>query len=309
MAKEQTHLSPKWRITYHPRHVTIIPKPSRYKTRSLNLRGSNPSIGLNAQHKGIVSSNAARKIRTAIDWLLASADTKYLYSKKTGKYHPWQINFCTLTLPTQGNKSDKQIKQILNAWLQVAKYEFDLKSYIWKAEPQKRGTIHIHLTSDCFMWHKKVRFTWNRLLKKHGLLNGHEDPNSTDIHSTYKIKNMSAYLCKYFTKGKEGERTIEGRLWGCSRSLSKARGIRFEMDWAEKKNEEYFLLQDSVKRYAKDFCDSYYMKNDWYKSLQDCELKRLFDARRRLIRKKKLKDQFEVYSMETGEFSSVNKIP
>lgn len=256
--------------------------------------------GIINQHKGLVSPNARRKIRTAIDWLIASADEKYLFSKKTGQYHSWKISFCTLTLPTQGELGDIEIKHILNAWLTFAKYAFGLKSYIWKAEPQARGTIHIHITSDCFMWHKTVRDSWNKLLKKYQLLNGHEDPNSTDIHSTYKIKNIAAYLCKYFTKQSEDRRAIKGRLWGCSRTLSNARGIRFEMPWSDMKYEVYHMRKEAIHVHQKDYCESFYMRNNYLRDMPACKLKSIFQARARMIRKTRYLNQFEVFSMETG---------
>lgn len=292
---------PQYRLTYHPRHVTIIPRPYRSSSRTLNLRNVMSADGLIKQHKGKVSPNAKRKIRTAIDWLIASAEPKLLYSKKTGRTHTWFLSFCTLTLPTQGEMSDKQVKAILNSWLQYAKYQFGLRSYIWKAEPQARGTIHIHITSDCFMWHKKVRHSWNRLLAKNGLLNGHSDPNSTDIHSTYKVKNLAAYLCKYFTKEGDERRAIEGRLWGCSQSLSNARGIRFNVRSADMRAEASILAEDARHVYAKDFCTSFYMPDKFLDKLPACKLRTLYNARRRHIRKKRYTTQFEVYSMETGE--------
>ena len=246
---------PIYRVTYHPKHVTVIPRPYTGGRRLLNLSMSTPAGGLIRQHNGKVSPNAKRKIRSAIDWLLISAGDKYLYSKKDHSFFKWKISFCTLTLPTQADYTDKQIKELLNAWLQFAKYAFGLRSYIWKAEPQARGAIHIHITSDCFMWHTKVRHSWNKILRKHNLLNGHEDPNSTDIHSTYKIKNLSAYLCKYFCKESENRRSIGGRLWGCSQSLSKNRGIRFEMKSKDAQMEKEALWQEAKEYFKHDYCD------------------------------------------------------
>jgi len=69
----------------------------------------------------------------------------------------------------------------------------------------------------------------------YGNLSKWRDPNTTDIHSLRKVKNAAAYIAKYMSKeSKEREedyryelkeRRIKGRLWGCSQSLSKLKGI------------------------------------------------------------------------------------
>jgi hypothetical protein len=278
--------------------------PSKHHHRILNFGKSRENANLEVKHKGVVSSNAKRKIRSCVDWLLASADEKFLYSKKYNKFFSWKISFLTLTIPTQKNLSDKEIKRILNAWLQVAKYTFGLKSYIWKAEKQKRGAVHIHLTSDCFLWHTKVRYTWNRLLAKSGLLNGHENPNSIDIHSVYKVRNMAAYLCKYFCKdGAEGG-VVDGRLWGCSRTLSNAYSVRCEMGYRDMVGERLGLEQDAIFVKKHDYCTVFYLKDAWFMQLPDCRLRSIIFARLRLIRKPRDGVNAEIFCNQTGQILS-----
>ena len=78
--------------------------------------------------------------------------------------------------------------------------------YIWKAERQKRGAIHYHITSNKFIHYQELRNKWNWLLSKHGLNESyvkehqHNNANSTDVHSVKNIKNLAPYLIKYFTK-------------------------------------------------------------------------------------------------------------
>lgn len=298
----------KWRVSYHPRHANVMVSPSRYSHRVLNLGSNQRKGGLETKHNGQVSANSRRKIRTAIDWLIEAADEKLLYSKKHKSFYKWKINFATLTLPTQGELDDKQVKRIVNAWLQYAKYAFGLRSYIWKAEPQKRGVIHIHITSDCFMWHKTVRQSWNKLLRKYQLLNGHEDPNSTDIHSTYKVKNMAAYLCKYFTKADSDGRVIGGRLWSCSRTLSNARGIRFEMNTEEMRGESAYLADEAEFVNQRDYCTSYYLTNGHLARLGECRLRDIYRARCKLIRKPEVKNQYEIWSIDGQDLSMDSRI-
>jgi len=203
-----------------PDMLTVTPYSWERRTFNTSSTWTTTDIPLDRSHKNKISMHARRKIIKALVWLLASADEKVLYSQKTQRFHKFKITFCTLTLPVQGNKSDTDIKKILNSWLMNAKHEFGLNNYIWRAELQKRGVIHFHITSDCFMHWQRVRFTWNRLLAKHGIIERGGNPNSTDIHSVKKIKDIKRYLIKYFTKNGKDEREIKGRLWGCSRELS-----------------------------------------------------------------------------------------
>src|SRR5574338_990275 len=50
-------------------------------------------------HGGTLSKKALSKMGNAIDWLLASATEKKVFSKKYNSYFKFRINFVTLTLP------------------------------------------------------------------------------------------------------------------------------------------------------------------------------------------------------------------
>jgi len=290
-------------------------------------------------HGGRISQSSARKIRNAIEWLLAAADEKIVYSKRTKRYHKWKLSFLTLTLPTQGNTTDIQVKSILNSFLTLAKYNYGLHSYIWKAEPQSRGVIHFHITSDCYMWKNSVRYEWNRLLAKSGLLNGHHDPPSTKIHSTYRVSNMAAYLTKYFIKpptafavppfkpkfdglavSKRGNdeisfsfpeklfyiRPISGRLWGCSQSLSKARSLAYIV-----KNDEMRALNQEIRdsgaiEKQKEYCNFFILPSDYYKKLSFGQLKHDYLEHLYKIRKTRNLNQYEIYNTE-GDLMSDRK--
>jgi len=101
-----------------------------------------------------------------------------------------------------------------------------LNNYVWKLEFQKNGKLHVHLTTDSFINHSELRFYWNNLLKKNGYLDKfisehkHDNPNSTDVHSVWKVKNLGAYIAKYLAKNEDSEGVINGRIWGCNYELS-----------------------------------------------------------------------------------------
>lgn len=340
MAKVKKAYDQRFRFSFSPSAAVVMAAPSKSYNRQLNLQSKSSSQGLVQMHGGRISANSSRKIRNAIDWLLASAEEKYLYSKKNNRFYTWKLSFLTLTLPTQGNMTDTQVKSILNSFLTLAKYNYGLHSYIWKAEPQSRGVIHFHLTSDCYMWKNSVRFEWNRLLSKHGLNNGHSDAPSTKIHSTYRVKNMAAYLTKYFIKppakftsppfkakygglaiSYKGDpdkvsinwqnifyvRPISGRLWGCSHSLSEARSLSYTVDTSEMRAMNSELRQAKTKEVQKTYCNFHHLPADYYDKLSYGQLKHDYNVHRLKIRKVKDFHQFELYGPD-GEIITDQKI-
>ena len=246
-------------------------------------------------HSGEMSPQAKQKLRTAVDWLYCSAKEKWSYSKTTNKYHKWKLNFITLTLPTQSGMNDKQVKSILNSWLMYAKTAYGLRSYVWRAEAQKNGNIHFHITSDCYIWKTSLQHSWNRLLKKNNLLNGHENPPSTKIHSVYKIKNMAAYLVKYFSKPQHESRIIQGRLWGCSQTLSSIKPFKHLMERRRAATLHENYRKECVKEISNEYVTTYLMPATYYGNTGDPDVEDWYNATRASVRKKRYLHQFEIY--------------
>jgi len=189
---------------------------------------------------GILSDSAQKKIRLAIDWLIFMSPSKRVYLKSQNKRFTFKINFITLTLPAKQFHSDGHIKsKMLDHFLQKLRRSHKMKFYLWKAETQINGNIHFHITTNVFIEYWLIRKYWNDILETHGYIkhysrnqkeyfaNGFkmsvnnydkrsfysqyksyvwnklinwQDPNSTDVHSVVNVKNLSAYLVKYFTK-------------------------------------------------------------------------------------------------------------
>lgn len=206
---------PEW--SFPPR-----PFSDRFLSNMKNLRTNS--------HGGAVSAKADKKIRHVINWLLLAAEKKRVYRLKDNSWFDFKINFITLTLPdTQRQISEPEFKQkLLNPFLVYARRFFKLKNYVWKIEYQQNGKLHLHLTSDTFIHHVKLRKCWNHILGANGFLadfsrkHGHANPNSTDVHSVRKIKNLAGYLCKYMAKQESVARKTKGRIWGCNYELSRA---------------------------------------------------------------------------------------
>lgn len=175
-----------------------------------------------------------------------------------------KLAFITLTvsdpneLLTAREAYHKIFKHLL-AWLRRTK---GVNTYVWKAELQKNGQIHYHITTPAFINCFELRDKWNNLQRKAGLLDsfkrkhGHDDANSTDIHAVNNVNDLAAYMIKYMCKeddttpaaqvnndkdfaaspaivfgaimsgypsNTKAERILDGKVWDCSANLSGAK--------------------------------------------------------------------------------------
>lgn len=218
-------------------YVVLSPIFERNTSRKSTLQKANERHLQDNSTKGQLSTKSISKLRNSINWLIHSSRPKRVYERTTKKTFSFNVNFITLTVPPQNksviNSSDFQ--KLLNTFLTYARKYYYLKNYVWKCELHKDGRIHIHITSDTFINYRSLRDCWNRILQKQMLLEDHYskfgnyNPNSTDIHSVYKVRNVAAYLAKYMSKSPELGELFKGRIWGCSISISQASKVRIEL--------------------------------------------------------------------------------
>lgn len=193
---------------------------ARFKANQQNLKENH--------HKGKVSAKAMKEIKNCVNWLVASAKHKTIYHAESKKYYTFKVNFITLTLPdTYHEINDTQLKkELLNPLLTTLRKGYGLKNYLWKLEFQQNGKLHVHLTTDTFIYWKDLRRLWNKRLTACGHMarfrdeNGHCDPNSTDVHAVYKINDIAAYISKYMSKNDDQLQKVKGRIWQCNFELS-----------------------------------------------------------------------------------------
>lgn len=213
-----------------PHYIVSLPAyHSDYKFKSVRQLANEANLKLN-QNGSDISQKSDKKIRSAINWLLVSAEDKKVYQKLKDRWFDFKVNFITLTLPdTQQQINNKAFKnELLEPWLNLMRTHYKLKNYVWKMEFQGNGKLHCHITTDTFIHYKVIQTSWNNLLRRNNYLIDfakkfeHSNPNSTDIHSVRKIKDLAAYLCKYMAKGTGSKETFEGRIWGCSQKISEA---------------------------------------------------------------------------------------
>jgi len=183
----------------------------------------------NNSTKGLLSPKAIKRLKSSINWLVVASEKKRYYSIKEKKHFHFKINFVTLTIPPQKGEmvTEKQFKTLLNTWLTYHRKYSGLNNYVWKIETHKDKTLHIHLSTDTFIYYKKVESSWNLILKRNGLLNAHfakygnYTPPSCQIKAVEKVRKLGAYMAKYMTKDNVEDRLFSGRVWGCSMKISK----------------------------------------------------------------------------------------
>lgn len=190
------------------------------------------------QYTGTLTPFAKKRLKRAIQLLVASSLPKEAINFKTGKTFKFKVNFITLTLPcAQGNISDKDLKRYgLDNWIKRMRRKYGLNNYVWRAERQKNGNLHFHMITDTYLRYDKIRDNWNDLLNHFNMIDefekkhGHRNPNSTDVHAIHKVKNLTQYFIKYMTKGCDQQDEINGKLWDCSRSLKLKKNCEMLMD-------------------------------------------------------------------------------
>jgi len=212
-------------------------------------------------YTGVLTTFARKKLKRAIQLLVASAEEKEAPNFKTGKVFKFKVNFLTFTLPAaQAEIGDKEIKHCLDNWIKRAKRKHNLRSYVWRAERQANGAIHFHMITDTYIHYQSIRDDWNSCLRPLGFIDkfkakhGHENPNSTDVHAVWKVRNLTQYFIKYMSKEhKEGEKPIDGKVWDCSKNLKTKNNCELILEnenrdkWEElRKDESLQILNDPL---------------------------------------------------------------
>jgi hypothetical protein len=189
-------------------------------------------------YRGNLSAGAISRLKKSFENLMEISDWKSVKVFKDIKRpngdmvkKPYQlkfrINFITLTLSApQGAVTDRQIYNIcFKPFLDAMRYRCPDVSYVWKAEVQRNGNIHFHITTNQYFDYRWVRSNWNKHQAKLGFIksfaekHGHTDPNSTDIKTVRQDGDLGAYMAKYICKKEAKKRTLGIKVWDCSSNL------------------------------------------------------------------------------------------
>lgn len=209
-------------------------------------------------YSGDITTGARKRMAKAITLMSQVVKPTWITNPVNQRDQLHRFSFVTLTIASSKLLTAREGYQLLlQHFLQWLRRTKGVELYVWKAELQKRGQLHYHLVFPNFIHYLEIRNKWNALQKEAGLLDdyarehGHFCPNSTDIHETYGVKNMRAYIMKEMGKAananrfrakqivesliqagevpecqKEqfiqeytGDLVMEGKVWDCSECL------------------------------------------------------------------------------------------
>lgn len=202
----------------------------------------------NKSYTGEFTNSAKRNLKSAIDFLLQITKPTKVKHPTKNKYYLHHLSVITLTIPTsEVIHPQEAYNKVLKPFLQYLTKTENVQHYIWKLEFQKRGQIHYHITLPNVIHWKLIRKKWNYLLNKNNYCKeyiekyGNNDPNSTDIHKVYKIKNIQSYLAKEFIKSAQQVnpnkdnytdeyKNISYKFWDSSITLKGNKYFKLEYD-------------------------------------------------------------------------------
>lgn len=184
----------------------------------------------NTAYSGNITNGSKKRLSKAVSLLVQSSPKQRVFNPVSGKFIYFKLSFITLTIPVQELLLSAKYchKNLLQPLLRKLRNKYGLKSYVWKCELQANGMVHYHLTSSLFIVHTDLRDEWNNILRREGLLKsfkakqGHDNPNSIDIHAVTKVKDMEAYLIKYIAKEYQNFKSLDSKVWDCSKNLKEA---------------------------------------------------------------------------------------
>lgn len=143
---------------------------------------------------------------------------KSIYNPKYKSKFNFRLSFLTLTLSSRQQHTDQILKaKLLHPFLDWCIKVHHVKNYVWKAERQRNGNLHIHLIIDKYIHYAIIRERWNKYQDTLGYINQHYidnasiktipnnivdylSVNSTDVHAVKNIRNLDRYLIKYMIK-------------------------------------------------------------------------------------------------------------
>lgn len=212
-------------------------------------------------YSGKTNVHNKRRIRKACNLLNQISKTKVIFNPITQKNFEFRLTFITLTIPDKvTDKTGKELYNVLlKPMLKHLQQVYKMNSYIWKAEYQKRGVIHYHLTTNVFIPHDRLRMKWNKLIYNNGFMSNYikryksKNPNSTDIHKVYNEENMEIYLEKYISKDDNNENSINGKVWDCSDNLKAFNYFTTELNEQHINNMAKKELLENANSFGNDF--------------------------------------------------------
>lgn len=228
-------------LSIHYRRILMYSLPAfEYSRKGHNILHLNSPEKLKAYTSGTLTKGAAKRLKNALELLVDISPNQKFTRPSDMKQFNFRLTFATFTLPSpQGEITDTQIvKECLAPMIQVMRRRWGMKHYVWRAEKQKNGNLHFHITTNRFIPYDQMRDEWNKAVNNLGfvdrfaVVHGHRHPNSTDIHSVRKVRDIAAYMVKYMSKEVPENLKVSCKQWDCSTNLKGVKRPTFEIDTA-----------------------------------------------------------------------------
>lgn len=179
------------------------------------------------KYSGMMTEGARKRFLKAVSLMLQASPVQTIHNRFSNTQQSHKLSFITLTMPdVKKAKTAKWThKNLLERMLRVLRRRYNMKMYVWKCELQENGSVHYHLTSDCFILFSELREEWNNILRVNGMLTEfeeeykHSNPNSVDVKKVKNIKDLGKYLLKYVAKETQNQISINAKVWDCSLNL------------------------------------------------------------------------------------------
>lgn len=209
-------------------------------------------------YSGMITFGSKKRLAKCITLLVQSSKVTKVYNPITDTIMKHRLSFITLTIPASAKHLSPRegYDLLLSHFLQWLRRTEKAVTYVWKAEAQKNGQLHYHLTTPTFIPWQRIKDKWNNLLRSNDLLiafekqYGHSNPNSTDIHEVRDISNISSYLVKEFCKAMQNENAMKGKLWDASENLKHSTYFKIEF----RERHELILKDLRSKKITEEYC-------------------------------------------------------
>jgi hypothetical protein len=210
---------------------------------------------------------SVNRLRNALNVLMLQSPVNYTTDKSTGKTYRFFLNFITLTLSQKQMHDDgfiqRKMLQPFLKWL----IRNNATGYVWKAEIQKNGNIHYHITTNKYIHYGRIRTKWNSIQFKNGYLKdyfdkyGNHNPNSTDVKSVKSATKAFKYIAKYMLKIEEDKRQVASHKFGYSKNLV---GFKFRTDETK---DDFHSIAEYIRSKANKVKQYQYITVDYFSPL------------------------------------------
>jgi glycosyltransferase involved in cell wall biosynthesis len=216
----------------------------------------------NKAYSGSLSAGAKKRMCRAVNLLLMNANLQQFINPITHKKQNFRLAYITLTIPIESRNitPEEAYKKVFKHFLQWLVRTKKISIYLWKAEQQKRGQLHYHITITSFVHYQEIKDKWNNLLSAVGWLDEYREkhkkefPNSTDIHTVYKPCDLENYLIKEFVKSIQNFKNTCGKLWDCSLSLKQTSYYKTEFTEVHEKKLLQYAKTNKVTEVSNEHC-------------------------------------------------------